>query len=98
MSNFDFGLPTDADVFEELAKGDQHITVETVTRRYGKKTTVVSGFDKSIDMKSVAKSLKEKLACGGTVKDGTIELQGDHKKNVRSALEKLGFSADSISD
>ena len=93
-----FGLPTDANVFEEIAKGEQHITVSIVTRRYGKKATVVSGFDKTVDLKSTAKTLKEKLACGGTVKENTIELQGDHKKQVRPILIGLGFSEESISD
>jgi translation initiation factor 1 len=48
--------------------------------------------------KNTAKSLKEKLACGGTVKDNTIELQGDHKKQAKEALIKLGFPEGSISD
>lgn len=93
-----FSLPTNAGVFEEIAKGDQQIVVSTVARRYGKLTTLVSGFDKTVDLKSVAKALKEKLACGGTIKDGTIELQGNHKKAVRAVLVSLGFAEDSISD
>lgn len=93
-----FGLPTEADVFKEIAKGEQKITVSTVARRYGKIITLVSGFDKSFDIKGTAKHLKEKLACGGTVKDGVIELQGNHKKQVKPLLVRLGFSEDSISD
>lgn len=93
-----FGLPTDAGVFEEIAKGEQKITVSTATRRYGKITTLVSGFDKGLDIKATAKYLKEKLACGGTVKDGIIELQGNHKKQVKPILVKLGFPEESISD
>ncbi|MAG38420.1 stress response translation initiation inhibitor YciH [Candidatus Pacearchaeota archaeon] len=98
MNTDEFGLPSDADVFEEIAKGEQHITVSLETRRYGKKITVVSGFDKTVDLKSIAKSLKEKLACGGTVKDHTVELQGNHKRNVRPLLVSLGFPEESISD
>jgi translation initiation factor 1 len=98
MNTDEFGLPSDADVFEEIAKGEQHITVSLETRRYGKKITVVSGFDKTVDLKSIAKSLKEKLACGGTVKDHTVELQGNHKRNVRPLLVSLGFLEESISD
>jgi len=93
-----FGLPTEASVFDEIAKGEQKITVSTVARRYGKITTLVSGFDKNFDIKGTAKYLKEKLACGGTVKDGVIELQGNHRKQVRAFLVKMGFPDDSISD
>ena len=92
------GLPTEADVFKEIAKGEQKITVSTVSRRYGKIITLVSGFDKNFDIKGTAKHLKEALACGGTVKDGVIELQGNHKSKVKPQLVKLGFSEDSISD
>ncbi len=92
------GLPVEAITWEDLAKSEQKITVSTVSRRYGKITTLVSGFDKSIDLKQTAKSLKEALACGGTVKDGVIELQGNHKKHVKQTLVKLGFSEESIND
>jgi len=92
------GLPTDAGVFEEIAKGQQQITISTVARRYGKLTTLVTGFDKNINLKDVAKTLKEKLACGGTVKNDTIELQGNHLKQVKPILVKMGFSEESISD
>jgi len=93
-----FGLPDEAGVFEEIAKGEQKITVSTVSRRYGKIITLVSGFDSSFDVKGTAKTLKEKLACGGTVKDGVIELQGNHKKQVKPLLVNLGFPEDAISD
>lgn len=92
------GLPTNAGVFDEIAKGEQKILISTVARRYGKLTTLVSGFDKNFDVKGTAKRLKEALACGGTVKDGVIELQGDHKKQVKAILVKLGFSEDSITE
>jgi len=98
MNENEFGLPTESDVFEEIAKTEQQIKVSLESRRYGKKITLVEGFDKHVDVKSVAKSLKEKLACGGTVKDGVIELQGDHKKKVKPVLVQLGFSEDTIND
>lgn len=92
------GLPTEEGIFNEIAKTEQKITVSTVARRYGKITTLVTGFDKGVDIKSTSKSLKAKLACGGTVKDGVIELQGNHKKAVKPFLVTLGFEEDSISD
>jgi translation initiation factor 1 len=93
-----FSLPSGANAFEEIAKSEQKITISTVARRYGKIITLVSGFDKSFDIKGTSKHLKEKLACGGTVKDGVIELQGNHKRQVKQILIGLGFSEDSISD
>ena len=93
-----FGLPTESDVFEEIAKSEQHVKVTTDRRRYGKIITLVNGFSKHVDLKGVAKTLKEKLACGGTVKDRTIELQGNHKKQVKQILVKIGFQEDTISD
>ncbi|MBS3071801.1 stress response translation initiation inhibitor YciH [Candidatus Pacearchaeota archaeon] len=99
MSNpSDFGIPTGEDVFKEIAKSEQHITVKTEARRYGKLITLVTGFDKNVDIKAIAKGLKEELACGGTVKNGIIELQGNHQKRIRQVLVKLGFAEDSISD
>jgi translation initiation factor 1 len=90
------GLPIEAIAWEDLAKSEQKINVRTERRRYGKWITVVSGFDKSIDIKKTAKALKAVLACGGTVKGGEIELQGNHKSKVRPILVKLGFPDDSI--
>ena len=58
----------------------------------------MEGFDKHVDLKLVGRALKEALACGGTVKNGIIELQGDHQKKVKAALVKIGFAGDTISD
>ena len=98
MAEDEFGLPGETDVFEEIAKSEQKIKVTTATRRYGKKITVVEGFDKHVDIKGVCKQLKQELACGGTVKDNTIELQGDHQKKIKPILVRLGFSESAISD
>ena len=92
------GLPVEAIVWEDLAKSEQKITVATEKRRYGKMITVVFGFDKGIDIKTTARALKEELACGGTVKDNKIELQGNHKKQVKPILVKLGFAEETIND
>lgn len=90
------GLPTPACVCEQITKSSQRIRISTDKKRYGKIVTVVTGFDNSIDIKKVAKSLKNELACGGTSKDGVIELQGEHVKRVRDILIKEGFDPESI--
>lgn len=91
------GLPNEACVCEVLAKEKQKIRVITDKKRYGKIVTLVKGIDqKSVDIKNLAKELKNELACGGTVKDNEIELQGEHVKKVRAKLVSLGFSEDAI--
>jgi translation initiation factor 1 len=90
------GLPLQACVCEQIVKSDQRIHISEEKKRYGKIMTVISGFEKEIDIKKIAKSLKNELACGGTYKDDTIELQGDHKEKVKPLLVKLGFDEESI--
>lgn len=90
------GLPEELCMCEQIAKEQQQIRILTDTRRYGKLVTVVEGINASdIDMDDLARKLKTRCAAGGTVKDGRIELQGDHKKKVKEVLEELGFSVDS---
>lgn len=70
--------------------------MKTETRRYGKKITVVENVSKDMKPESILKRLKKGLACGGTYKDGRIELQGDHLRRIKDLLEKMGFSKDQI--
>ena len=91
------GLPQELCVCETIAKESQEITVAIEKKKFGKLYTVVSGIDeKEIDTNELTKKLKSKLACGGTVKGGKIELQGTHIKKVKETLLELGFSPDSI--
>ena len=92
------GLPLEAMEWEDLAKGSQRIRVTTDKKRYGKIVTIVSGFEKGIDLKKIAKALKNELACGGTYREDSVVLQGLHKKKIKSLLGGLGFDEDSIED
>jgi len=94
------GLPKQACVCEQIVKSEQRIQVATVKKRYGKIVTQVTGFEKGMDIKKIAKSLKNELACGGTFdsEKGMIELQGDHSKKIKPFLMKLGFDQTSIED
>ena len=61
--------------------------------RKGKGVTTISGFDLSdADLKTMAKNLKQKCSTGGTVKEGVIEIQGDHRDKLKAELGKLGHS------
>ena len=92
------GLPQQACVCEQIVKSAQKIQVTTDKKKYGKTVTIVTGFEKEIDVKKIAKALKNELACGGTYKENVIELQGDHVRKVKPMLVELGFEEDSISN
>lgn len=86
------GLPKEICACEEIAREQQSITIAVDKRRYGKMMTVVEGINPhDLDINSLISDLKSICACGGTIKDGKIELQGDHRNKVREALEKMGF-------
>jgi len=89
------GLPKQACICEKIAKDSQDIKINVEKKRYGKYVTLVSGFE-GVNVKEIAKELKNILACGGTFKDNIIELQGDHRKKIKDALIKLGFNPDLI--
>ncbi|MDP3990027.1 MAG: translation initiation factor [archaeon] len=90
------GLPQDLCVCETIAREQQKITIKIEKRKFGKKYTIVSGFKKEVNVNEIAKKLKSKFACGGTSKDGHVELQGDHKKRVKAAMVELGFPPETI--
>jgi len=91
------GLPKELCVCESIAKETQAITIELEKKKFGKIYTVISGLDeKEIDLDELAKKLKSKFACGGTIKEGRIELQGDHKLKVKDFLATIGFAPETI--
>jgi translation initiation factor 1 len=60
--------------------------------RGGKTVTVVYGLRlKPDDLKALGKHLRQACGTGGTVKDGAIEIQGDHREKVAEALEQAGY-------
>ena len=81
---------------EDIAKSEQRIHVTISKRKFGKFATIVSGFEKGIDIKKIAKELKAELGCGGTIREGEIELQGDHRRKIKPILVELGFNESSI--
>lgn len=74
-----------------LAVEASRLRIRMDSRRYGKNVTVIEGFDPSVDLDALAKELKRTLGTGGTVKDRTVELQGDHRKGVAAWLLEHGF-------
>lgn len=73
--------------------GDGIARVRRETKgRGGKTVTTVSGIPLGErELRELTKSLKRRCGTGGTLKDGVIEIQGDHRDAVRGELEKRGF-------
>ena len=89
--------PLDEMLFKEVLKEQQRIRVYIEKARYGKLKTIIEGIDeKEFNLDEIAKKLKAKLACGGTAKNGRIELRGDHREKVKRLLANFGFSEDLI--
>ena len=92
------GLPDELGIDEDFARSQQRLTVRVESRRYGKPVTLVSGFDPDLtdgdDLKELASELKREVGAGGTVRDGTIEVQGDHADRMPGLLRDRGFDVD----
>ena len=67
--------------------------VREIGGRAGKTVTVVSGFIGigEPEKESLAKKMRAACGCGGTVKDGRIEIQGDQRETVARILAEAGF-------
>jgi len=63
-----------------------------VKGRCGGTVIVISGIPLSgAALKELAGALKKRCGCGGTVKDGIIEIQGDHRDLLQGELEARGY-------
>ncbi|MDM8536257.1 translation initiation factor Sui1 [Desulfobacterales bacterium HSG17] len=78
-----------------ISKGDGKIRVERSTKgRKGKGVSLISGIPlEGSSLKELAKKLKQKCGSGGTVKNGVIEIQGDHRDLLVEHLKTLGYKA-----
>jgi translation initiation factor 1 len=65
-----------------------------VKGRKGKTVTTISGFQINADeIKNLATQLKRRCGTGGSVKDGVIIIQGDHRDTLITELKNRGFKA-----
>ena len=61
--------------------------------RKGSGVTVITGVPlQNVELKELAKTLKQKCGSGGTVKDGIIEIQGEHRDRLVEELQKFGWT------
>ena len=79
---------------EELvpAKVTAKLRLETKGRA-GKSVTIVDALPRNTAfLKDLSKALKSDLGTGGAVRDGAIEIQGDHRERLRTLLAERGFA------
>lgn len=74
-------------------KGDGVVRILRQTKgRKGKGVSIITGLDlDDAPLKLLAAELKKLCGCGGSVKDGTIEIQGDARDKIKAHLEKKGY-------
>ena len=61
--------------------------------RKGSWVSIITGIPLDAEgLKNLARQLKQKCGTGGTVKSGTIEIQGDHRDILQQELKKLGYT------
>ncbi|ENM5824595.1 stress response translation initiation inhibitor YciH [Vibrio metoecus] len=77
----------------ERPKGDGIVRLLRETKgRKGKGVTLIKGLDvDDTELKLLAAELKKKCGCGGAVKDGDIEIQGDVREQLKTLIEAKGF-------
>ncbi|AUI65695.1 MULTISPECIES: stress response translation initiation inhibitor YciH [Glaesserella] len=78
----------------ERPKGDGIVRIQRQTSgRKGKGVCVITGVDlDDRGLVALASELKRKTGCGGSVKDGVIEIQGDNRDQLKQMLEQKGYT------
>lgn len=75
-----------------IGDGIVRISLEKKGRK-GKGVTLLTGVPvKHAELPGLAKKLKQKCGSGGTVKNGSIEIQGDHRDSLMEEMKKLGYT------
>lgn len=85
------------DTLRHLDREETQVVVRRETRKFQKPTTVIQGLPGSKEeLAEIAHKLKQRLATGGTSKDGLVLLQGDHRSRIKAELVALGIPAENI--
>lgn len=90
--DYDYQIDTDEEA-DTLPIEQQKLRVLLSRKqRAGKEVTLIEGFVGSTDdLEILGKELKKKCGVGGSVKDGEILIQGDHRERVLLLLQQMGY-------
>jgi translation initiation factor 1 len=93
-TNPDYMTPSEAEEKITLPPADQLLRVILETKhRAGKTVTIVYGFEGAeTDLEALGKALKNFCGTGGSVKEGEIIIQGDHRQKVFQYLKQKGYT------
>ncbi len=84
-------IRTDRKTPSAAPAGDDVVRVSRQSRgRGGKTVTLIDGLPAG-DLKTVCKKLKSLCACGGSVKEFSVEIQGDHRDKIIGYLREQGM-------
>lgn len=85
--------PANEPEIRDLPPSQQNIKIQaTRTGRKGKTVTVITGWQHSSEnLTKLLKQIKTTCGSGGTIKDNTLEIQGEHKQKLLTFLTKLGY-------
>jgi translation initiation factor 1 len=95
----EFGTPQSSEALEratpDLSPQKQNLRIQASrSGRKGKTVTMITGFQSSPDtLAKLLKQLKTQCGTGGTVKEDSLEIQGDHRDKLLQILIQLGYKA-----
>jgi len=95
----EFGSPLSSEALErptpDLPPQQQNLRIQASrSGRKGKTVTIITGFQSSAEtLAKLLKQLKTQCGSGGTVKENSLEIQGDHRDKLLQLLIQLGYKA-----
>lgn len=90
----DIGRITEEKATQSAPTGDGIVRIHKDSKgRKGKGVSIIKGLGLAEkELKTLAQKLKKQCGCGGTVKDFGIEVQTDNREQLKTLLEKLGYT------
>lgn len=77
---------------EKVSLTDGVVRLRLDRKRKGAGVSQIEGLGiAGAELKKLAKELKAKCATGGAIKDGVVEIQGDHRQRLKELLEAKGY-------